>query len=332
MGTKQRIEITCESCGKLTKAPIGTQRLAQKLCQECYGKGQDRRPRELNELTGAEWAKASKSVEIYPDTRSKKQREHGACFPKSLALQQISIFTKKRELVLDPFVGVGTTLDAACELGRRGIGIELNDEFASIAQKDLVASGYTSEQARVIVDDARNMESYVASDSVDFILTSPPYSDLLKNISGSFAYKWREHSNIDPVPNPRPYSSRGEDLSNMDYEDYLLCIEEVFISSYRVLHDRSYAVWVVKDFRNLKENIAYVNLHSDIIKCAESAGFTLWDIRIYDQTRFRPLVCLGYPSRNFYLNIGHSYLLTFKKDENSNGTQSNKTTRFPAGE
>jgi DNA modification methylase len=332
MATKQRIELTCESCGRLTKAPIGTQRLARKLCQECFGKGQDRRPRELNELTGAEWAKASKSVESYPDTRSEKQRLHGACFPKSLALHQISIFTKRDELVLDPFVGVGTTLDAVCQLGRRGIGIELNDEFASKAQKDLVVSGCTLERARIIVDDARNMELHVASNSVNFILTSPPYSNLLKNISGSFAYKWREHSNIDPVTNPRPYSSKGEDLSNMNYEDYLSCIEEVFVSSYRVLHDRSYAVWVVKDFRNLKEGIAYVNLHGDIIKCAESAGFTLWDIRVYDQTRFRPLVCLGYPSRNFYLNIGHSYLLTFKKDEKSNGTQNNEATYFPVRE
>jgi len=326
MVTKWRTEFICESCGRLTKAPIGTQRLARKLCQECFGKGQDKRPRELNELTGAEWAKASKSVESYPDNRSEKQRLHGACFPESLALHQISIFTKKGELVLDPFVGVGTTLDAAYQLGRRGIGIELNGEFANIAQKDLIASGCTSEQVRVIIDDARNMELYVTPHSVDFILTSPPYSNLLKNISGSFAYKWREHSNIDPVANPRPYSSKGEDLSNMNYENYLSSIKEVFVSSYRVLRDYSYAVWVVKDFRKLKEGIVYVNFHGDIIECAESAGFVLWDIRIYDQTRFRPLVCLGYPSRNFYLNIGHSYLLTFKKDEKTNATQDSKAT------
>lgn len=315
MATKVRVEFHCEICSRLTAAPLGTQRAGRKLCRECFGKGLDKRPRELNDLSGADWAKASKSVEQFPDTRSEKQRIHGACFPKSLALQQISIFTKKGELVLDPFVGVGTTLDAAVELDRKGIGIELNEEFARIAVDDLRTLGCTGEQARVIIDDVRNLAVHVDPKSVDFVLTSPPYSTLLKNVAGYFAYKWREHSNIDPIANPHPYSSKGEDLSNMDYTHYLESIQDVFASCYRVLRDRSYAVWVVKDFRNLKEGVAYVNLHGDIIKCAESAGFILWDIRIYDQTRFRPLVCLGYPSRNFYLNIGHSYLLTFKKDE-----------------
>lgn len=315
MVIKKREDFSCMICGEQTDAPIGTQRFSGKLCRECFGKGQDKRPRELNDLLGVEWAKFSKSVEQYPDTRSEKQRNHGASFPKSLALQQISIFTKKGEVVFDPFVGVGTTLDAAVELGRKGIGIELNEEFARIASDDLRTSGYTDEQAWVIIDDVRNLSLYVDPDSVDFILTSPPYSTLLKNVTKYFAYKWQEHSNIDPIANPRPYSSKGEDLSNMNYTTYLENIRGVFASSYRVLRDRSYAVWVVKDFRNLKEGIAYVNLHGGIIDCAESTGFILWDIRIYDQTRFRPLVCLGYPSRNFYLNMGHSYLLTFKKDE-----------------
>ena len=69
---------------------------------------------------------------------------------------------------------------------------------------------------------------------------------------------------------------------------------------------------MVKDFRALKEGIPYVNVHSDVIAQAQQAGFELWDIRIYNQTRFRPLVCLGFPSKNFYLNIGHSYLLVFR--------------------
>jgi hypothetical protein len=74
-----------------------------------------------------------------------------------------------------------------------------------------------------------------------------------------------------------------------------------------------YAAWVVKDFRDLKGSIPYVNFHGDVIRIATEAGWTPWDIRIFDQTKFRPLVILGIPSRNFYLNIGHSYILIFKK-------------------
>jgi len=309
----KRQKFACISCGSETDAPQSTQRAERRICRECFGKGEDRRPRQLNELTGGEWARASKSVQTYPDTRLEKQRAHGACFPKSLAFQQIEIFTKSGETVLDPFLGVGTTLDAAMELGRNGIGIELNAEFADIAKSDLKYAEELGLSQQVIIDDARNLTQHVRKESVDFILTSPPYSTLLKSVKGNFAYKWREHSTLNPISNPRPYSSKKEDLGNMSYDSFLEAIEDVMKASLVVLRPDCYAVWVVKDYRDIKNKIPYVNFHGDVISVASSAGFTLWDIRIYDQTKFRPLVCLGFPSRNFYLNIGHSYILTFKK-------------------
>jgi DNA modification methylase len=310
---KRRQKFVCVSCGLDTDAPPSTQRAERSLCRECFGKGEDRRPRQLNDLTGGQWAKYSKSIQTYPDTRLEKQRVHGACFPKSLAFQQIEIFTKTGETVLDPFLGVGTTLDAALELGRNGIGIELNPKFAEIAKRDLKYAEELGSSQKIIIDDARNLTKHIKQESVDFILTSPPYSALLKSVKGNFAYKWREHSTLNPISNPRPYSSKKEDLGNMPYEEFLTAIEEVMRASLVVLRSDSYAVWVVKDYRDLKNKVPYVNFHGDVISCATRAGFTLWDIRIYDQTKFRPLVCLGFPSRNFYLNIGHSYLLTFKK-------------------
>jgi len=269
----------------------------------------------LNELTGAQWARYSKSVQEYPDTRSAKQRTHGACFPKSLAIQQIEIFTKSGDTVLDPFLGVGTTLDAAVELRRNGIGIELNPEFAAIARKDLQRARELNLSHTILVDDSRNLRSLVKAESVDFVLTSPPYSTLLKSVKGNFAYKWREHSTLNPKSNPKPYSMKREDLGNMPYDDFIEAIKEVMQASLVVLRPNCYAVWVVKDYRDLKNKIPYVNFHGDVIGAATEAGFTLWDIRVYDQTKFRPLVCLGFPSRNFYLNIGHSFLLTFKKEK-----------------
>jgi len=311
--TPKRQFFPCSSCQTDTDAPPLTQRAQLRLCRKCFGKGKDHRPRELNDLTGAQWARYSKSVESYPDTRTEKQRAHGACFPKSLALQQIEIFTKRGETVLDPFVGVGTTLDAAMESGRNGIGIELNPKFARLARRDLKHANKLSLSQMIIIDDARNLTAHLQEASIDFILTSPPYSTLLKSVRGNFAYKWREHSTIDPVANPRPYSCRREDLGNMPYPDFLAAIEAVMKASLIVLRPESYAVWVVKDYRNLKDKVPYVNFHSDVTLAASRAGFVLWDMRIYDQTKFRPLVCLGFPSRNFYINMGHSFLLTFKK-------------------
>lgn len=241
--------------------------------------------------------------------RSAKQKDHGACFPQSLARQQIEIYTRRGDVVLDPFVGVGTTMDACAETERRGIGVDLNEAFITEARRSLVSDA----DHRLIVGDSRRLDEWVAPESVDFVLTSPPYGSLLKNVKGAFAYKWREHSSIDLIDNPTPYSDRPEDLGNMEYVEFLEAIGTTFRQTFSALKPNSYAVWIVKDFRATKEGIPYVNLHGDVITEAERADFQLWDIRIYNQTRYRPLVCLGYPSRNFYLNIGHSYILVFKK-------------------
>ncbi len=305
---RRRERFDCPQCGRPTSAPIGTTRLAQRLCSPCFGTGKDRRPRDLNDLEGRDWAQASRSVMQYPDTRSEKQRQHGAAFPQILAEQQIEIYTKRGAVVLDPFVGVGTTLDACQRLGRRGVGIDLSRDYLDLAQQDLDA-----ETQRLILDDARNMLAHIAPGSVDFLLTSPPYGDLLKNVKGTFAHKWQEHSSLDAVANPRPYSDDPQDLGNLSYDEFLEAIAEVFAVAHRALKPKSYAAWVVKDFRALRHGVPYVNLHGDIAAVGSTAGFTLWDIRIYDQTRFRPLVCLGFPSRNFYLNMGHSYIVIFKR-------------------
>jgi hypothetical protein len=144
-------------------------------------------------------------------------------------------------------------------------------------------------------------------------MTSPPYATLLKTVKGNFAYKWREHSKLSVVANPLPYSRHDADLGNLDYESFMEELAGVFKQSYAALKADSYACWVVKDYRDLKNNVPYVNFHGDVIRAAELTGFVHWDLRIYDQTKFRPLVVLGYPSRNYYLNIGHSYILIFKK-------------------
>jgi DNA modification methylase len=304
-----RVRYECERCGAATDGFGGTERELARVCRECFGKAEDRRPRELNDLTGKEWAQLSRSVQEFPDTRSEKQKAHGAAFPQSLARQQISIYTKPGQTVLDPFLGVGTTLDACAEIGRKGIGFEISPEYHAMAAADL--SGLPDQRA--ILGDARNLGEHVAPASVDMVFTSPPYGNLLRNVKGSFAYKWREHSTIAPVSNPGAYSDNPDDIGNLAYDDYLAAITHVMGQTFDALKPGGYAVWVVKDFRAMKEKIPFVPLHMDVSNCAVKAGFTMWDIQIYDQTRFRPLVCLGYPSSNYYLNIGHSYNLVFRK-------------------
>jgi DNA modification methylase len=307
--TSKRVTFNCKICGMHTDALVNTLRFTEGICRECFGKRKDKRKNALNDLSGSEWAANSKSVEEYEGLRSDKQKFHGACFPLSLALQQIKIYTKSGQTVFDPFAGVGTTLEAAEKLGRKAIGIELNPEFADYAKKDIKSS----EDIKIYSADARNMLKYILPNSIDFILTSPPYGNLLKTVKGEFAYKWKEHSKLSPAKNPNPYSDNPMDLGNLSYTDFLNELSKIMSLTYSVLKGDCYSVWVVKDYRDLDNQRPLVTLHSDVMQSAERAGFILWDIKIYDQTRFRPLVVLGYPSRNYYLNIGHSYVLIFKK-------------------
>jgi DNA modification methylase len=60
---------------------------------------------------------------------------HSAAFPISLPTWFIKLFTKKGDVVMDPFMGSGTTALAAMDLGRYYIGIEKNEKYHKIALK-----------------------------------------------------------------------------------------------------------------------------------------------------------------------------------------------------
>ncbi|MGC9185556.1 MAG: DNA-methyltransferase [Thiomonas sp.] len=62
-------------------------------------------------------------------------KNHSAAFPQALPEWFIKLFSDPGDIVLDPFVGSGTTLKAAQELGRNGIGIDLSPEYCNMARQ-----------------------------------------------------------------------------------------------------------------------------------------------------------------------------------------------------
>ena len=62
---------------------------------------------------------------------------HSASFPITLPEWFIKIFSKKNDIVLDPFIGSGSTAMAAKKLNRHFIGIELDKKYYDLAQKNI---------------------------------------------------------------------------------------------------------------------------------------------------------------------------------------------------
>lgn len=78
-------------------------------------------------------------------------RSHSAAFPKPLPAWFIRLFTDHGDVVLDPFIGSGTTAFAALELGRKAIGIEIKPEFC-----DAIEASFSKPVQPAILDQGQN--------------------------------------------------------------------------------------------------------------------------------------------------------------------------------
>lgn len=68
----------------------------------------------------------------------KANKDHGAIFPTTLAETVISNFTRPGATVLDPFMGTGTTGAVCEELGRKFIGIEIDEDYYNFAKNRII--------------------------------------------------------------------------------------------------------------------------------------------------------------------------------------------------
>ena len=71
-----------------------------------------------------------------------KQDVHPAMFPLELPVRLIKMFSFVEEVVLDPFLGSGTTMLASKMLGRNSIGYEINEQFLSVIKNKVGFNQY----------------------------------------------------------------------------------------------------------------------------------------------------------------------------------------------
>lgn len=278
-------------------------------------KEQAQRERSFNSLTAKEWARLSRNVwrDLSP-LRSREKKIHGATFPKPLSDRLIKMYSKEGDLVFDPFLGTGTTLISAKQLNRHGVGIELNETYFSYASNLIgMPDLFSTSNICAHNDDCRHLEKYLEDGSVQLTVTSPPYADFIQKsledrekVHKTSLIKTKNNSTV------RQYSDSENDFGNLSYQDFLCQIEGVLSSLYKKTKTGGYGAWVVKDYRDTKNGISYIDFHSDLARVGQSVGFEYHDLIVWDQNENRSLVLLGYPS-TFYTNQNCSFIVVFRK-------------------
>ncbi|MFC1800672.1 DNA methyltransferase [Nanoarchaeota archaeon] len=255
----------------------------------------------LNELTNKEWIKFTKSWFIHnPPPRRKNEILHPAKFPETMITEFVEFFTKSKEVVLDPFLGTGSTLVACDNCSRKGIGMELMKKYADVAKERV------SKKQKVITGNCQDINQIWGKKKlpkIDFIITSPPYGPMLNKKIGLIQEKRREEK-LDTT-----YSSEDSDLGNVkDYQEFVDKLVNVFVKIKPMLNKDKYIVVILQNYTDGGE---WRPLAWDFGK-AMSKHFRLKGERIWCQNN-KTLYPYGY-RWSWVTNVHHHYCLIFKNE------------------
>lgn len=225
---------------------------------------------------------------------------HGNYVPQ-IATQLLTRFTRKDDIVLDLFLGSGTTAIEAARLERRCIGVELKPDLTDLVRGKLPAA-FQSDRAALVCGDSAAQETadkvrrQIAAwgrDHAQFLLLHPPYHDIIR------------------------FSDSPADLSNApDEASFLQMFKRVARNGYDLLEPGRHAAVVIGDKYARKE---LVPLGFLCMEAMRETGFRLKSIivkniegnekgkgKAANLWRYRALRC------GLYL-FKHEYILLFQK-------------------
>jgi len=264
----------------------------------------------LNVLTAREWIPETVTVWTqrglgagHPDAQI--ERQHPAPFSFTDVSRLIKLFSKPGDVVLDPFNGIGSTLKACAIEGRSGVGIELNPKYVKLTKERLKKEVESSScKQRVIQGDSRVVLDELEQESIDFVVTSPPYWNILHKVDHK-AKQERQSHDLDTK-----YSDNKKDLGNIDdYSDFLQQLGVILGKCGRALKPRKYMAVIVSDFRDKSK---FIMFHSDLAVELAKYNLELRGLKVLYQ-RHKKIFPYGYPYA-YVPNIHHQYILILQNE------------------
>ncbi len=276
---------------------------AQRICQ-CP-------PTHLNCLTPKEWIKCQLGVWqfSYEGRDIRDKTKHPATFPIALARRCIELFSHQGELVVDPFMGSGTTLLAARDVNRNAVGFDIHPDYIALTAGRLSQEALFSETQQIpVLADARTIDQYLAKESITCVVTSPPYANLLNRKRLNKSRRGNERKN-EQYLKIEQYSQRSEDLGTLDLEAYTEAIVEIFGRLLPLFRPKGHCVINVPDMWWENERIT---IHVAVIEALRSVGYELRNIIIWDRLNIVNNVGIfGWPNNYITMGTTFEYLLDF---------------------
>lgn len=196
-------------------------------------------------------------------------------------------YSNENDIVLDQFMGSGTTLIETKLLKRKGIGIDINKKAIFIAKENLRFKKNDKYEPRIFHGDSRKLD-FIKDNSIDLICTHPPYANIIK------------------------YSKdKKGDLSLLDIDEFVEEMGVVAQESYRILKNNKYCAILIGDTRKNKHMIP---LGFKVMEKFLDAGFLLKETIIKQQHNCKATGFWYKRSIEYnFLLIAHEYLFVFRK-------------------
>ncbi|MEI6378141.1 MAG: DNA methyltransferase [Candidatus Falkowbacteria bacterium] len=198
-------------------------------------------------------------------------------------------YSKERDHILDCMIGGGTTAIEAKILNRHITCVDVNEEALDRTKKALEFDAKNDSRQRIIKCDARKMD-FIKDEEIDFVLTHPPYADIIKYSEGKIE----------------------DDLSNIhDIDKFCDEVGMVALELYRVLKKDHFCAILIGDTRR---NTMYQPMAYKVMEKFLNTGFKLKEDIVKKQHNCKATGFWVNKSKeaNFLL-IMHEHLFVFKK-------------------